>query len=70
MKARKITAISIAVGFLIFLGLEGWLVSNDEEGDTISEVVHETGKKWMCLPFLLGYLMGHWTWPIYNKKGK
>ena len=70
MEAKKITSIAIVSTITILLGLEGWLLGNDEKDDTISEVLHETSKKWMIIPVIAGILIGHWFWPIYNKKGE
>ena len=64
MKARTITSISILTIIVGLLGLEGWLLSNNEKNDTISEVVQDTIFKWPVIGFLLGLLCGHFVWPI------
>ena len=68
MKARTITSLSILTAIIVLLGLEGWLLSNNEEGDTISEVVQDSIFKWPVIGFLLGLLCGHFVWPIHRRK--
>lgn len=53
----------------IFLALVGGLVayelytlSNDRDGDTISEIMWEATTRRPLLPFAMGVLMGHFFW--------
>ena len=68
MKARTITSISIIATITILLGLEGWLLSNNEKNDTISEVIQDTIFKWPVVGFLMGLLCGHFVWPVSRPK--
>lgn len=53
----------------VFLGLVGGLLayelvalSNQDEGDTISEIIWEATTQRPLVPFALGALMGHFFW--------
>ena len=67
IKARNITSISILTVIIVLLGLEGWLLSNDQKNDTISEVVQDVVFRWPIIGVLLGILVGHFVWPISRK---
>lgn len=66
-KAQKITSWGIIASIVALLGLEIWTLLNDEPNDTISEVINTKSKKWLFIPFLFGFLMGHWFWPLSSK---
>jgi hypothetical protein len=55
----------LGIGLVIGLALavEGWALLNSRPGDTISEVTWRTLRRNPFISFLLGYLMGHLTWP-------
>ena len=67
-RGRKITIVSIIITILALLGLEMWTLTNDHPNDTISEVVQSAAKKWIFIPFLTGFLMGHWFWPLATRR--
>jgi hypothetical protein len=64
MKGRTITIVGILIAIAGLLGLELYTLVNDDKNDTISEVVQSTSHKWIFIPFLVGFLMGHWFWPL------
>jgi hypothetical protein len=68
MEARRITIISILGVIAALLGLEGWLLTNDEDHDTISEVIQDAVFRWPVVALFLGLLMGHWVWPVKRRK--
>lgn len=68
MKAKYITIWSILVAIISLLGLETWTLTNNEKDDTISEVIQSTPHKWIFIPFLMGFLMGHWFWPLDTRR--
>jgi hypothetical protein len=70
VKGKQITVIGILVAIIGLLGLEFWTLSNNTEDDTISEVVQSTSHKWIFIPFLTGFLMGHWFWPLDTRRKK
>jgi len=59
-KASTVTGVALLAVFLVLLGWDVWLATNEVEGDTISEVLAGAP-----LPVVLiaGYLLGHF-WPI------
>lgn len=67
MKGKTITMWGIIVAVVALLGLEIWSLCNDTEDDTISEVIQGKSRDWLFIPFLFGFLMGHWFWPLYKK---
>ena len=68
MKGRQITIWGILISLTSLLGLEFWTLTNNYKEDTISEVINRQSKKWLFIPFLIGFLMGHWFWPMHVKK--
>lgn len=59
---------SITLGVIIgcALVLIGWdlvVFRNEIQGDTISALMWEAGRRWWSLPFMLGMVMGHLFWP-------
>lgn len=68
MKGRTVTIWGIITAVVALLGLEFWTLSNDDEDDTISEVIQSTSHKWIFIPFLMGFLMGHWFWPLDTRR--
>ena len=68
MKGRTVTIWGIISATLALLGLETWTLTNDSEDDTISEVIQSTSHKWIFVPFLVGFLMGHWFWPLDTRR--
>jgi len=70
MKGKTITIVGILAAIVGLLGLEAWTLSNDTDDDTISEVIQSTSHKWIFVPFLTGFLMGHWFWPLDTRKRK
>jgi len=67
---RKITIGGILVSALALLGLEMWTLTNHHKEDTISEVVQSAAHHWIFIPFLVGFLMGHWFWPLDTRRKK
>ena len=68
MKGKTVTIWGILVAIVSLLGLELWTLTNNDDEDTISEVIQNQSRKWIFIPFLAGFLMGHWFWPINNDK--
>lgn len=64
MKAKTITLWGIIAAIISLLGLETWTLANDQKEDTISEVIQTHAYKRIFIPFLFGFLMGHWFWPL------
>jgi len=67
-KGQQFTFIGIVIAILGLLGLELYTLVNDQENDTISEVVQSVSHRWIFIPFLTGFLMGHWFWPLDVRK--
>lgn len=67
-KGRNLTIVGILTSIVALLALEFWTLSNNTKDDTISEVVQSTSHKWIFIPFLTGFLMGHWFWPLDVRK--
>ncbi len=70
MKGKTITIVGVLTAIVCLIGLELWTLTNDTEDDTISEVVQSTSHKWIFVPFLIGFLMGHWFWPLDTREKK
>jgi len=58
---------STGLGVLVLIGLalalETWALLNRKPKDTISETTWRIIYRYPFVAFLLGYLMGHLTWP-------
>lgn len=67
-KGQAITIWGIIVAIISLLGLEAWSLCNNHPNDTISEIIHYQSKRWLFIPFLFGFLMGHWFWPLLLKE--
>lgn len=61
----KATQIALVVILTLALSWEVWTLANGVAGDTLSEAVWEASRR-PLVPFLAGFLMGHWFW----QKGK
>ena len=67
MTYRQKTVLILAfVGVLLIAWDIYVFVGNDEEGDTISAIVHDLGTKSWFLLFSAGVLAGHFWWPQYK----
>lgn len=64
MKDR--TGLVVMTTLVLLLGWELWTVANSVPADTISENVWRATEGRPFIPFLTGFLMGHFFWP---KKG-
>lgn len=49
------------------IGYDAYLCTNREENDTISEVITNSSKRYLLIPFLFGLLMGHFFWSQHLK---
>jgi uncharacterized membrane protein YhdT len=52
------------------VGLIGWDVYAESKGeeDTISDILHDAGKKCMAIPFAFGCLMGHFFLGVNDRR--
>lgn len=57
------TGLGLLIIIALLLGLEAWALMNKKPHDTISETVWKISFKHPFVPFLLGYVLGHLTWP-------
>lgn len=55
---------------LCLIGYDAYLCANREENDTISEVITNSSKRYLLVPFLFGLLMGHFFWSQHLKEDK
>ena len=70
---RKYTRYFILLSTLVILAYDAYVAfGNDEKGDTISALFGE----WFgdpfgfMLPLVIGVLLGHWFWPLEDKREK
>jgi hypothetical protein len=57
---------TVGICVALTLAIVAWdvlLATDKVKGNTISEVVLGSARRYLPLAFLLGYLMGHLTWP-------
>ena len=66
--AKEVTTWGILVTIAGLLGLEIWALTNNSKEDTISEVIQSKAHEWIFIPFLFGFLMGHWFWPLDTRR--
>ena len=50
------------IAIVLLLGYEGWAVVNRTPGDTLSEAVWHAIRERPFVPFLAGFLCGHFFW--------
>lgn len=60
--ARKVTAI-VCVGVFIALNVYNVWIASQAPGATISSVMVDTSLQAPLLPFVAGFICGHWFWP-------
>jgi hypothetical protein len=60
---RRVTAVLIVVTVAALIAWDVFVFVEPTEGDTISEVVLAWAWKSAFVPFALGVLGGHFTWP-------
>lgn len=65
---QKTVLILAFVGILLIAWDIYVFVGNDEEGDTISAVIHDLGTRSWFLLFSAGVLAGHFWWPQYVER--
>lgn len=61
---QKVTIWGLLAALIGLLGLETYTLMNQEPNDTISEVIQNESREWLFIPFLFGFLMGHWFWNL------
>jgi hypothetical protein len=66
-KNKWITIGILVVVTALLIGWDIWVAVNNEEGDTISEILLWVGEH-PVLPFAFGVLMGHLFWPQRKEK--
>ena len=54
------TTIAMLIITVVILAWDLCLAMNRKEGDTISEVVRKYSQRFPMIPFIIGFLVGHW----------
>lgn len=68
MKKTQIITIVLIIGTIVGLGAwDIYAAANEIKGDTISAIILNSSKRNPIIPFLFGFLMGHFFWPNQGK---
>ncbi len=68
MKLKTVTAIFTVAFVLIALGYDAYVLIADGTEATISHLIITASKEFTLIPFLFGFLMGHFYWPLRPTK--
>jgi len=66
-KWQRWTLYAIGLSMLILLGWDVVVSANPWRADTVSEITLWASLRSLTLPFVLGYLAGHLTWPAKKR---
>lgn len=70
MRGKRLTQAVLATALCGLGAYEAYTLVNRDEGDTLSEIVWDTTKRYTYTAFFAGVLAGHWFWPRPEKTPK
>lgn len=66
--SKTTTIVVLAVTAAVLVGWDVYVATNDEPGDTISELVYAWSTDHLLVPVAFGVLVGHFFWPQRRKQ--